>query len=120
MFGCVHEHDELSHYVMCPKLYFVLLQLRPSTTSNPVERIGLHNPSKDSLLVTACVFSAYHACRRDLRGISLPEAGLFTSAQLERIRDVFCRGFKAEADEVSLVCRPPHVLNVDAIDEEPA
>ena len=105
---------------MCPNLHYIVKQLRPDTHSNPLIRIGLHTPCRESLLSVACTVSAYHAARCDSKEVQLNASGMFSSADSEFIRSVFGHGFKAEADEVYLDCRPPHTVNFAALDVQPA
>ena len=63
LLGCLGEPDSLAHYLMCPRIYACLLHVVPSTSDDPLTRCGVANPSKVSLLVVACAFSAYHALK---------------------------------------------------------
>ena len=64
MFGCDGATDKMAHYVMCPILFALLTQFRAETPACPLKRIGLIDPSKESLLTLACSFAGYHAVRR--------------------------------------------------------
>ncbi len=69
LFGCGNASDRQSHYVNCPFLFaiqtFATSQLRdfPPPSPNPLQRIGLFNPSIDCLKLVACTFSAYHSLK---------------------------------------------------------
>ena len=67
LLGCLGEPDSLAHYLMCPRIYACLLHVVPSTSDDPLTRCGVANPSKVSLLVVACAFSAYHALKAQVR-----------------------------------------------------
>ena len=66
------------------------------------------HPCKDTYLYISCIFSGYHAVRRDIR-----ELGIFFeynqlvlhSAQLRRARSVFADACKVEARELALAHR---------------
>ena len=63
LLGCHGEPDSLAHYLMCPRIYACSRHVVPSTSDDPLIRCGLANPSKVSLSVAACTFSAYHALK---------------------------------------------------------
>ena len=75
LLGCPDQADKLAHYVMCPRIYATALFFVSSTSSNPLERIGLLHPSQDSLLICACTFSAYHGLKAKIRA-SWPDSDL--------------------------------------------
>ena len=72
-------------------------------SEDPLIRWGLMHPCKDAYQYISCIFSGYHAVRRDIR-----EFGIFFeykqlvlhSAQLKRARSVFAEVFKVEAREL--------------------
>ena len=67
LFGCEGREDSLNHYVMCPLLLGLLELIKPETSVWPLVRWGLKQPTRESLLSVACVFSSYHACKRRVR-----------------------------------------------------
>ncbi len=54
LFGCPHL-DRQQHYVFCPILFYLTAQIIP-TSNQPLERIGIANPTIGSLKAVACVF----------------------------------------------------------------
>ena len=67
VFGCSGCVDSLKHYMKCPALLAFRRFLACGVASeDPLIRRGLTNPSKDTSLLTSCIFSGYHAVRRDL------------------------------------------------------
>ncbi len=67
LFGCPGREDKLMHYVMCPMLFALTTMLTPDAPPNPLERIGLINPSQRSALATSAAFAGYHAVRREVK-----------------------------------------------------
>ena len=109
LFGCSGRIDSLSHYLQCPALLALWRFLACGVASeDPLIRWGLMHPCKDTYLYISCIFSGYHAVRRDLC-----EFGIFFeykqlvlhSAQLRRARSVFAETFKVEARELALAHR---------------
>ena len=102
LFGCKDCADKLSHYVMCPNLYFLICQ-SVQASSWPLERIGLHNPSQKSLLTLACVFSAYHAVKRNSNITTIVvDSNPWNNDQLLVCLGLFASSFWVEANEVGL------------------
>ena len=66
LFGCDRK-DSMTHDVMCPILFSLLSQSRPETQACPLKRIGLVDPSRESLLTLACSFAGHHAVRNNYR-----------------------------------------------------
>ena len=91
-----------AHYVFCPALFFLISQTLP-TSDNPLERIGLANPSIQNLKLVACTFSAYHAVKRSLLIRSLVhETPTLEPELMLSIQGLFAAAFHAEALEVGL------------------
>jgi len=61
--GCEEGEDSLSHYLQCPRIYGAFCFLWSETSSDPLVRCGLCNPTKQNLAKVACMFSAYHATK---------------------------------------------------------
>ena len=61
----------MNHYVMCPILFGLTVQLCPATPSCPLKRIGLIDPSRDGVLRVACAFAGYHAIKRACRKLRI-------------------------------------------------
>ena len=104
LFGCPGHEDRLSHYCMCPNLYGIV-RLLCTTSACPLERLGLVNPSKESLLTVACVFSAYHAVKRSALVSNMSQQESLHEAQTLSVFSVFADTFRVEANEVGLSCR---------------
>ena len=115
VFGCQGFRDDLSHYVMCPMLFGMRQIIRPDTSPLPITRLGLHDPSRESLISLACVFSAYHAVRRLIK--NLPQSPHeFNHPDLRRnIITTFIRVFCLEADNAHLACRSPQYEDVSCL-----
>ena len=96
---------------MCPRLYY-LIRLMIISPSCPLERLGLVNTSKDTLLAVACAFSAYHAVKRAEFICNLPELEQLQDAQILSVYSLFADTFWVEANEVGLRCLR---LNSDSI-----
>ena len=117
LLGCSGCIDSLSHYLQCPALLALWRFLACGNTSeDPLIRWGLIHPTKVTYLYISCIFSGYHAVRRDLREFPVfPEFEqlVLDSARLRRAWSVFADAFKVEARELALIHRqfsPPEVL----------
>ena len=101
--GCV---DSLSHYLQCPALLALWRFLaRGNASEDPLVRWGLIHPNKVTFLYISCIFSGYHAVRRDLREVPVSLTGnqqVLNAAQLRRAWSVFADAFKVEARELVL------------------
>ena len=67
LLGCIDgAKDSLKHYVHCPILFYLLIKLHPDSppSPEPLNRIGLVDPSLNSMNSMACTFAAYHAVKR--------------------------------------------------------
>ena len=103
LFGCSGEEDRMSHYCMCPRLYY-LMRLMITSPACPLERLGLISSSKDTLLAVACTFSAYHAVKRSNIVRNLPEQESLQDTQTLSVYSLFADTFWVEANEVGLRC----------------
>ena len=127
LFGCYHGIDKLAHYVVCPWLFKFVSLLRPGTSSNPLERIAMHNPTLDSVKVVACTFSGYHAikctphlcklastnrtdsCALFSTAVSFAEAFLASSHAMA-LQTVCLRTFRENLNQFLCEQQPAHVL----------
>ena len=70
--------------------------------------MGLIDPTPESVLQIACVFSAYHAVRRrfkEMQGVFTHDMHSISGPLLRTAWTVFADTFLVEASEVSLSCR---------------
>ena len=67
LLGCSHGEDSLKHYVMCSHM-FAFCNYVFKVDSCPLSRFAIRNPSIQNLYILACVFSAYHAVKGQVRG----------------------------------------------------
>ena len=67
MFGCKSCIDNLQHYLQCPHLFALWSFLAGDISSDPLVRWGLIEPESNDFLQIACVFSGYHAIRREFK-----------------------------------------------------
>ena len=102
MFGCDGAKDKMTHYVMCPILFTLLTQFRTDTPNCPLKRIGLVDPSRESLLTLACSFAGYHAVRR---ANIASQTHTLTSSQRHAAHQTFSDFFWVEALDNGLRCR---------------
>ena len=108
LFGCSCI-DKLEHYLHCPHLLALWTFLAGHVSSDPLERWGLIRPESDVFLQIACVFSGYHAIRREFKRKSelfVNNQNALTGPQLRAAWTFFADAFRAEAREVKLTCRP--------------
>ena len=104
LFGCDDARDSMNHYVMCPILFAITRQLVPATPACPLKRIGLIDPSKESILCVACAFSGYHAVKRACSELSIKD-GTLTFGQRFAAHTIFCDFFWTEALDNGLRCK---------------
>ena len=64
LLGCTHGVDEQIHYLQCPHLFAICNYF---FKVDSVTRIGLRNPTINNLRITACVFTAYHMLKAQVR-----------------------------------------------------
>ena len=104
LFGCYHGIDKLAHYVVCPWLFKFVSLLRPGTSSNPLERIAMHNPTLDSVKVVACTFSGYHAIKCTPHLCKLASTNRTDSCALLSTAVSFAEAFLASSHAMCLQC----------------
>merc|ERR1712129_481930 len=94
---CENQPDRLAHYVVCPRIFAASLFSIPSTSANPLERIGIQHTSKASLMTYGCIFSGYHGPKAHIRTLG-PDVDMDYSANWR----VFAQHVNAEAVECGL------------------
>ena len=100
--GCQNEIDSLDHYIHCPHLFAFQRFLFKDTSDDPTIRFGIKTPSHFGFKVISCLFSAYHALKREIR------AGKINMQSEEWLRcawSVFAEVCKAEAGELRVHTR---------------
>jgi len=108
LLGCDCCKDELSHYLQCPHLFALWKFLAGSTSEVPLVRWGLIQPNKLTMQYISCIFSGYHAVRRDFRDNLMffeYNQSVLKPAQLRRAWSVFADAFKVEARELLIYHR---------------
>jgi hypothetical protein len=108
LFGCTDCKDELRHYFNCPHLFALWSFLADNVSSDPLVRWGLIRPEPDEFLPIVCVFSGYHAIRREFKRKSdffINNQSVLTGPQIRVAWTVFAEAFFVEAREVTLNCR---------------
>ena len=109
LFGCKACIDNLKHYLQCPHLYALWTFLAGDVSCDPLKRWGLIAPEPNDFLRVACVFSGYHAVRREFKRTSeffCQNQTTPTGPQIRVAWTVFADAYRAEAREVKLTCRP--------------
>ena len=105
LLGCVDGCDAQHHYVYCTHIRQIqdsLLYSPPSPSA--LTRIGIIDPTRDSLLTVMATFAAYHAVKRSPFISGLDGSPL----NLERAHDahlLFVGAFSAAARDAGLACR---------------
>ena len=102
LFGYEAAKDKTSHYVMCPILCHLLTQFRSGVPDCPLKRIGLVDPTRQSLLTLACAFAGYHATRR---ANIISCAQTLDNSQRHAAHRTFADAFWVEAMDNGLQCR---------------
>ena len=109
VFGCTHpevkfNRDDLSHYLQCPHLHALQKFMHPDESSNPLIRVGLINPSINSLKRVACSSAGYHAVRSFFKSKNLPASNdsKFTPAEVRLGWGVFADAFSVAARELGI------------------
>ena len=96
LFGCVNLPDSLQHYLACAPMNRIvdshILRYRPT---HPLNRLGLHIPSKEGFLELAATFHAYHAVKLGLG---------FNPHKLDFVKNhcIFSQAFVAACEAASL------------------
>ena len=75
-----------------------------ATPTTPLERFGLQNASRNSVLTCAAFFSAYHVIKRSHFIIGRDGAPL-TCEQGTAAQRIFAEAFQASADDSKLICK---------------
>ena len=105
LFGCRDCLDKSKHYLQCPHLFALWKFLTPGVSNDPLIRWGLSQPSKEIYLQLACVFSGYHAVRRELKKcIQLfnENSTFVDGTTINKSWTVFAEAFKVEARELGV------------------
>ncbi len=97
LFGCSGKTDDLIHYLQCPHLY-ALCNYFFKADSCPLIRIGFRNPTIHNLKLTACVFTAYHVLKAQIRNGHLDGMQKDTRT-IHAAWSVFANALEAEAGE---------------------
>ena len=108
LFGCKSCIDNLQHYLQCPHLFALWTFLAGSVSADPLKRWGLIAPEPNDFLQIACVFSGYHAIRREFKRTSeffYNDQTSLTGPQIRVAWTVFASAFRVEACEVRIPCR---------------
>ena len=107
LLGCVSCQDSLEHYLQCPHLYALWSFLAGSASPDPLKRWGLIDPEGLQFKYVCCVFSGYHALRRESRRTNEffeYNQTKLTGTQLRIFWSVFANTFSVEAGELSIYC----------------
>ena len=108
LFGCNSGKDILQHYINCPWLFRIVSWLRPETSSDPLVRFGIKDPSHEGLLSVACTFAGYHSIK-NCTSITSSITSNRTGSDFHReIAIQFADAFLAVARDVKLSA---HTLN---------
>ena len=102
LLGCEDATDSLSHYLQCPRIFGAFSFLWPETSSDPLVRCGLCNPSKRSLAQVACMFSAYHSIKAEF--VRDFEFNASIQVQTDKFWVLFAQSMSTEAVDRAL-CR---------------
>ena len=108
LFGCSSCIDQLEHYLQCPHLYALWTFLAGDVSCDPLKRWGLIAPEPDDFLRVACVFSGYHAVRREFKRTSeffSQDQNTLTGPQIRVAWTVYAETFQVEASQAKLHCR---------------
>ena len=95
LLGCANAPDSLAHYLNCPRVFACSHFVVPSSSDDPLIRCGLCMPTRVSLLITACTFSAYHALKAKIN--SKFDARLPEDVDMIPYWVFFAQSFAAEA-----------------------
>ena len=108
LFGCKSCIDCLEHYIQCHHLRALWTFLAGDVNSDPLKRWGLITPEPNDFLRIACVFSGYHAIRREFKRKSQffnNNQTALTGPQIRVAWTVFAETFQVEASQARLHCR---------------
>ena len=98
----------MAHYVMCPWLFKIVSLIRPETSANPLERIGMQNVTAESLKSVACTFAGYHEIKCTPRYLTIASSCSTDSDALISTAVSFADAFLARARDIGLQCRLSH------------
>ena len=59
LFGCEGKRDHLHYYIICPNFHGLCKFLNKGISHMPLERIGLCNPTHESMVHICCAYGAY-------------------------------------------------------------
>ena len=102
LLGCSHAKDCLSHYIHCPHLFAMQRYLFQDISDDPAVRFGIKSPDILSFKVISCLFSAYHALKRDVRAGRI---NVHSETWLQSAWSLFAEVCKAEAGELRVHTR---------------
>ena len=106
LLGCRDQKDTLKHYIMCPHVYAFERFLLAEVSSDPLVRFGIKHPSIQSMKISSCLFSAYHAVKAKVRaGVIDVHEDTMTSTTIRVIWSVFAEAFAAEAGGLRVATR---------------
>ena len=108
LFGCNSCSDSLEHYLHCTHLLAMWRFLAGNVSADPLKRWGLIAPGLNDFLRIACVFSGYHAVRREFKRtyeVFNTNQTSLTGPQIRVAWTVFASAFHVEACEVCVPCR---------------
>ena len=111
LFGCQDAPDHMIHYVQCPFWLLLLTKLFQENLPSPMplQRLGLVNPTVQSLLSVACSFAGDHAMKRHASSVGYSDASL-SSVQVAVCHGILLDAFCAAAGDCSLPCTAFSVL----------
>ena len=102
LLGCEDATDSLSHCLQRPRIFGAFSFLWPETSSDPLIRCGLCNPSKRRLAQVACMFSAYHSIKAEF--VRDFERNASIQIQTDKFWVLFAQSMSTEAVDREL-CR---------------
>ena len=105
VFGCSCCADSLDHYLVCSHLLAIWSFFIDGTSAEPLVRWGLMHTTKLQCEIIACIFSGYHAIRKELRvhsSLLHNDMSILPSSILRRAWSVFAESFRVEARELGV------------------
>ena len=108
LLGCRDCKDELKHYLQCPHLLALWTFLLGPTSADPLVRWGLIQPEKEQFKCISCIFSGYHAVRREFRNSKQffrYNQNCISGQQLRCAWSLFADAVFVEASELAVNCR---------------
>ena len=104
LFGCLEGKDSLQHYIHCPHLFALMRYHNGTVSEDPLSRLGLVNPSLDSLNILCSTFAGYHSVRRGIRTAGTNNMESLTSGAIRHHWTVFASAYEVDARERSTAC----------------